>query len=460
MANDRRRVKSVLIGAVIGLWVLLLGSAVIWGLQNAENDIRDRVVAALADAGIPLQEIDVDGRDVFLAGASTEEDRGRAEALVREIEGVRTVEWNDLPDVVIITDTTQPQSGTTAGTATTTTAGTAPTSTTSTTTAAPRTVAHISATLQQGVLTLAGGVPDPESAARIAAVAELIYAPFVEGEVAVDTSLETASWVPNAARVVSVLPLVSTSGVHVVGEEATILGNAPTDVRKAQLEGALTQALGPDVAVSSSVTVTGLEAPYLAAAAPGDGTMTVTGVVPSQEVAERIVGAAISVYGEGNVASTLEIRDGVAETFSLFRVPLVFVQFAPVPQWEFEIDDDAITGALKGGATFEFGSAELSDQLIVLLNTAAGILTRNPTLIGTVEGHTDDIGSEGFNQRLSEARAQAAIDYLIGAGVDPARLIAVGYGETRPIADNSTAEGRAINRRIEFFLGPAPQGGA
>jgi len=310
------------------------------------------------------------------------------------------------------------------------------------------------------VLRLSGAVPDAESAARIAAVADLIYAPFVEGSIEVDTSLGSASWVPNAFRVISVLPVISTSGVQVTGEVATITGGAPTAERKAQLEGALSQALGADVAVTSTVEVLGLEPPFFSAAAVGDGTVTLAGFVPSQAVAERIVGSAAAVYGEANVLSTLEVRDGIAETFSLFRVPLVFVQFAPVPQWEFEIDDDLITGALKGGATFEYGSARLSDELIVLLNTAAGILTRNPTLVGTVDGHTDDVGSSGFNQTLSEQRAQAAVDYLIAAGVDPARVVAVGYGETRPIGDNSTDAGRAINRRIEFFLGPAPQGGA
>lgn len=466
MATERRRLKSVLIGAVIGLFVLLLGTAVVWGVQNEENDIRGRVSAALADANIGVQEIDVQGRDVYLSGASGEDARAVAENIVRDVRGVRTVVWNDLPDVVIISDSTQAPGGggVTTTDAPTTTAGAGATTTVAPTTVAPGSqpagVANITATLDKGVLRLAGAVPDAESAARIAGVAELIYAPFVEGEVTVDPSLETASWVPAAAAVIGRLPIVSTSGIALAGEAATITGAAPTDVRKAQLEGALAQALGPDVTVNSQVTVSDLAAPFLAASAPGDGTLNLEGVVPSQEVAERIRGAAIQVYGEDNVTGSLEVQDGVAETFSLFRVPLVFVQFAPVPQWEFTIDDDVITGALKGGATFAYGSSELSDQLVVLLNTAAGILVRNPTLIGTVEGHTDDVGSEGFNQTLSEARAQAAVDYLIAAGVDAERLVAIGYGESRPIGDNSTEEGRAINRRIEFFLGPVPQGGA
>ncbi|NND02341.1 MAG: OmpA family protein [Acidimicrobiia bacterium] len=464
MTTDRRRLKSVLIGGVIGLFVLLLGTAVVWGVQNEENDIRDRVSAALADANIGIQEIEVEGRDVLLSGASGEDARAAAENVVRELDGVRTVVWNDLPDVVIITDPTQaPTDGsTTSGVPLTTLAGNGGTSVAPSTTPTepPPGVANISASLNQGVLTLSGAVPDAESAARIAGVADLIYAPFVVGEVTVDPSLETASWVPGAAAVIGRLPIVSTSSITLAGEAATITGNAPTDVRKAQLEGALAQVLGPEVAVDSQVSVTNLAAPFLAASAPGDGTMNLEGVVPSQAVAERIVGAAVQVYGEDNVTGSLEVQGDVAETFSLFRVPLVFIQFAPVPQWEFTIDDDVITGALKGGATFEYGSSQLSDQLVVLLNTAAGILVRNPTLVGTVEGHTDDVGSEGFNQTLSESRAQSAVDYLIAAGVDAARVFAIGYGESRPIGDNSTEEGRAINRRIEFFLGPAPQGGA
>lgn len=457
MGNDRRRIKSVLIGVVLGLWILLVGTAVVWGLQNAENDIEDRVSAALADAGLPIQEIEVDGRDVGLAGAANELQRSEAEAIVREITGIRTIEWNDLPDVVIITDTTQGPTDGSAPDTTATTSSAAPV--TSTAATAPPRIANITASLDQGVLTLSGSVPDAEAAARIAAVADLIYAPFLEGSVQVDTSLENASWVPNAFRVISVLPVLSNSSVQVMGQEAVVTGDAPSDLRKAQLEGALSQALGESVNVRSEVGVSNLGPPSFAARAPGDGSVVLSGVLPSEAVAQRIIGAAGSVYGEDNVISTVEVGDAIAETFSLYRVPLVFVQFAPVPQWEFNIEDDLITGALRGGATFDYGSSVLSDQLVVLLNTAAGILLRNPTLVGTVEGHTDDVGSDAFNQALSEDRAQAAVDYLVAAGVDPARVVAIGYGETRPIGDNSTEEGRTINRRIEFFLGPAPQGG-
>ncbi len=69
-----------------------------------------------------------------------------------------------------------------------------------------------------------------------------------------------------------------------------------------------------------------------------------------------------------------------------------------------------------------------------------------------IAGHTDSVGSEMYNLRLSEARANAVRDYLIQHGISPDRLIAKGYGESRPIAPNTTREGRAKNRRVEFTV--------
>ncbi len=116
-----------------------------------------------------------------------------------------------------------------------------------------------------------------------------------------------------------------------------------------------------------------------------------------------------------------------------------------------------ISGGLRGGATFAFGSAELTPELEQLAGVAAGILLRNPTVVMTIEGHTDSIGTDQFNQGLSEARAEAGKAHIVGLGVDPARLTAVGYGESRPIADNDTPAGRTQNRRLEFVMG-ATQG--
>jgi len=67
-----------------------------------------------------------------------------------------------------------------------------------------------------------------------------------------------------------------------------------------------------------------------------------------------------------------------------------------------------------------------------------------------LDGHTDSIGTERYNQGLSERRARAVRDYLVKKGINPARITTRGFGETKPIADNKTRDGRAKNRRVEI----------
>ena len=99
---------------------------------------------------------------------------------------------------------------------------------------------------------------------------------------------------------------------------------------------------------------------------------------------------------------------------------------------------------------FKYGSAELDTESAPLLNTGADIANRCPAVKFNVEGHTDSVGSRGYNQRLSEERAKSVVDYLAAKGVAAARIQSAGYGKERPVAPNETEEGRAKNRRIEF----------
>lgn len=99
---------------------------------------------------------------------------------------------------------------------------------------------------------------------------------------------------------------------------------------------------------------------------------------------------------------------------------------------------------------FDTDKAELSERVQEELAEIFAILSSNPTVSVIVEGHADETGSEGYNQKLSEKRATAAVDYLIQLGVSADRLSIKGYGETAPLSDNSTSEGRAANRRVEF----------
>lgn len=99
---------------------------------------------------------------------------------------------------------------------------------------------------------------------------------------------------------------------------------------------------------------------------------------------------------------------------------------------------------------FDFDKYNIKKLYVPDLDQHVAYLSANPSSPVTVEGHTDYIGSDQYNQRLSERRANAVRKYLIERGIASARIRVVGYGEQRPIADNKTAEGRAINRRAEF----------
>ncbi len=102
---------------------------------------------------------------------------------------------------------------------------------------------------------------------------------------------------------------------------------------------------------------------------------------------------------------------------------------------------------------FETGKADLKPELKENLAEIAGILKNLLTESSVViEGHTDNVGGEQINQFLSDKRALSVLDYLVERGVDKKRLKSVGYGLSRPVADNNTDEGRSKNRRVELVI--------
>jgi type IX secretion system PorP/SprF family membrane protein len=99
---------------------------------------------------------------------------------------------------------------------------------------------------------------------------------------------------------------------------------------------------------------------------------------------------------------------------------------------------------------FKTGKAELDQRSFRLLDQMVDFLNQNPNIKIEIGGHTDNIGSDGSNQRLSEARANSAVDYIANKGIGKGRLQAKGYGEAKPRADNGTDDGKALNRRVEM----------
>lgn len=130
----------------------------------------------------------------------------------------------------------------------------------------------------------------------------------------------------------------------------------------------------------------------------------------------------------------------------------------PTPAPDLAASIAALEAALSGHSSFGFAfeSSELSAGARAALDDLAAAMTAalagDPGLRLAIAGHTDSTGPEGYNLRLSEARANAVRDYLVSRGVSPGALSTTGYGESTPVATNATTDGRAANRRVELTL--------
>jgi outer membrane protein OmpA-like peptidoglycan-associated protein len=115
---------------------------------------------------------------------------------------------------------------------------------------------------------------------------------------------------------------------------------------------------------------------------------------------------------------------------------------------------DNITLNMPGSVTFATNSADLSPAFFDVLTSVSKVLKEFDKTVVEVAGHTDSTGSDSYNQTLSERRANSVSQYLQSHGTRGERLLTVGMGESRPVADNGTVEGRQANRRVEITMVP------
>jgi len=115
---------------------------------------------------------------------------------------------------------------------------------------------------------------------------------------------------------------------------------------------------------------------------------------------------------------------------------------------------DNITLNMPGNITFATDSSDLSPAFFDVLTSVSKVMQEFDKTVVEVAGHTDSTGSDAYNQSLSERRANSVSRYLQSQGINSQRLITVGMGESRPVADNSTPAGRQANRRVEITMVP------
>jgi OOP family OmpA-OmpF porin len=131
------------------------------------------------------------------------------------------------------------------------------------------------------------------------------------------------------------------------------------------------------------------------------------------------------------------------------------------PKQEFKMEGNKLV--LPGAIVYKTGSAELDPVSEPVLETVKAYLDAKPKItLLRIEGHTDDVGDAKKNLELSVKRSQTVAKWLVGKGIDCKRLLPVGFGQTKPVADNKTPEGKAQNRRTDFInasLSGKPIGG-
>jgi len=113
---------------------------------------------------------------------------------------------------------------------------------------------------------------------------------------------------------------------------------------------------------------------------------------------------------------------------------------------------EVITLNDAGKVLFDFDKSDLTAEARSQLDGLMGKLSHANVVSIRVVGHTDSVGTDAYNQRLSERRANSVVEYLLTQGLAPGKLTSEGKGESEPVADNSTDEGRAQNRRVELHL--------
>jgi outer membrane protein OmpA-like peptidoglycan-associated protein len=168
------------------------------------------------------------------------------------------------------------------------------------------------------------------------------------------------------------------------------------------------------------------------------------------------VGAAAGLFvGDGEldeVLGTAAVGAGVGAGIGVYmdkqQRELEEIEGAQVER----VDEETLRVSFDSDILFDVDSAVLSGQSRLDLDDFAGVMNSYPKTAIVVQGHTDSTGSEEHNQALSERRAAAVRNHLILREVAPDRMVAIGYGEAYPVAENDSAYGRSLNRRVSILV--------
>lgn len=418
--------RSCCCGALPALWwwlLTLLGLPLLFWLmmssrQNPiESDLTARATDGLKAASLTDVQVNVDhrGRDVQLTGkVANDAERDQAVKLVQAIHGVRVVD--NAIEVVA--------APVAAATSTTTVAAPAP---------APTAEPSFALMQQDGKWVLQGTLNSQEEINQAVSNAEQIYgAGNVLNQLTVG-AVAPAAWLASLAGLKDALTGLDQAGLKYANGAFVLMGTASSEELKAATFTKVQQLLG-GMTIDNQLTVKAAEPAPVAATEPATAPATPATTEPT---AAPAVPATEPAPAATSTAST---------------------EPAPVPLTaEQQSCQDKINSIMTGKEIlFETNKATIKSGSFSLLNNIAQIGIECKAVLADktirIGGHTDNVGADDYNQKLSQQRADAVKDYLGKQGLDTGSLQSVGYGELQPIASNDTEAGRAQNRRISFDI--------
>ncbi|MBN9000080.1 MAG: OmpA family protein, partial [Rhizobiales bacterium] len=354
-----------------------------------------------------------------------------------------------------------------------------------------------------GVVTLTGYVPTVEARAIVLAkAAELLGGVRVVEHLRVADGDPKMDWIGAISFALGQLSRLGKGTVALTGRNYDIAGEALSTAAYYTLTAELGRTLPASMELRRGSVAPAPISPFRFTAVRSGGRLTLSGYVPTDEVAKAIVSVARPKFGAGAVTIRLELAGGAPDglvdavtaglqalsrlddgrlelTDSKLAVSGVAVSdaaatsieaalgasmpqgFTLYPAINVAVVGDPLSGADcqaalraeigKDPIAFD-GRATISPDSYGLVDRLAAIAQRCPAAKIEVAAHTDSAGGTRKNQAISEERAQAVVDRLVDDGVRRERLSAIGYGQSRPIASNSTPEGRAQNRRVELTV--------
>ncbi len=408
----------------------LLGGAAVIGLSTVlvvpgiESDLTAETIADLERAGIETSSVDVDysyrSGVVHVARGVTPEAVLDAVSFsgIRDLDVVRSStepasdeQASDTANTVAAATTAPPAArSTTTGSPTTASSTTASPTTASPTTASPTTAAGVGTASTTG-----------ESAATATSTLASAPAPPAGGEVRV-------IW---------------------VGGKLTLTGTVASEDQRKLLVDAATASVG-GAAVEDQLRVTGSPSPTDQQVV---SLASILAEAPSLTSATfLLIGGNLSVTGDAATAVNAGVVELAAEGLTAVAGSASIGVAGPpsVALDELRAGLAALAPEFAQTVVFASGRSELNEPARAVLDKIVALLQQYPAPVVTIVGHTDNRGGRSANQRLSEARSAVVLDYLVSRGIDPARLRSAGSGETFPIADNATDEGRHRNRRVDL----------